>query len=288
MEWMNLITGPLAYPFMLRGFVAVVLVGIVCALVGTYVVLRGMAFFGDALAHAILPGIAAGYLISGPEGPLFWWGLGTAVITSLGIGAITKSTRVREDTAIGIIFAGMFALGIALISSIRSYAGDLAHFLFGDVLGVSTYDLALTGALGGLVILTIVFFYKEFLVLSFDPILATTLRLPARRLENLLLILIAVSIVVSLQTVGVALMVAMLVTPAATAYLLTRRMSRMMILAATIASISGVIGLYLSYYISIASGAAIVLVTTISFGLVWGIQSLRQWGLQRKTQEESV
>ena len=288
MEWLTLITDPLAYPFMLRGFVAVVLVGIVCALVGTYVVLRGMAFFGDALAHSILPGIAVGYLISGPDGPLFWWGLVTAVITSLGIGAITKSTRVREDTAIGIIFAGMFALGIALISSIRSYAGDLAHFLFGDVLGVSTYDLALTGALGGLVILIIILFYKEFLVLSFDPILATTLRLPARRLENLLLILIAVSIVVSLQTVGVALMVAMLVTPAATAYLLTRRMSRMMILAAIIASFSGVIGLYLSYYISIASGAAIVLVTTILFGLVWAVQSLRQWRLQSKPSVEAA
>jgi manganese/iron transport system permease protein len=229
-----------------------------------------MAFFGDALAHAILPGVAVGYLLSGGgQGPIFWWGLGTGVLTALGIGAVGKGAQVKEDTAIGIIFSGMFALGIALISTLRSYAVDLAHFLFGNVLGVSTGDLWLTAAFGALVLLTIGIFYKEFLVLSFDPILAATLRLPAGFLRYLLLVLIAVTIVVSLQTVGVALMVAMLVTPAATAYLLTRRMAPMMALAAGIGAVSGVVGLYLSYYVSVASGAAIVLVATAIFLLVF-------------------
>jgi len=274
---LDLILEPFSYAFMVRGLIAAVLVGVVCALVGSYVVLRGMAFFGDALAHAVLPGVAVGYLVGeGARGPLFWWALGTAVAASLGIGAIKRRTKFKEDTAIGIIFAGMFALGIALISSIRSYAVDLTHFLFGDVLGVSSADLWLTGISGGLVILTIIAFYKEFLVLSFDPILATTLRLPAQFFEYLLLVLIAVAIVVSLQTVGVALMVAMLVTPAATAYLLTRNLPRMMALAAAIAAASGVIGLYISFYVSVASGSAIVLTCTAIFLLVWGIQAFRQ------------
>ena len=277
----DVIVGPLSYPFMVRGLVASVMVGIVCATVGTYVVLRGMAFFGDALAHAILPGVAVGYLVSGgARGPVFWWALGTGVLTAIWIGAVGKGAQIKEDAAIGIIFAGMFALGIALISTMRSYAVDLAHFLFGDVLGVSNGDLWLTGVLGGLILLTILALYKEFLVLSFDPVLAVTLRLPSTLLRYLLLVLIALTIVVSLQTVGVALMVAMLVTPAATAYLLTRRLPAMMGLAALIGALSGVVGLYLSYYVRVASGAAIVLVCTAFFlialllsprgGLVWG------------------
>jgi manganese/iron transport system permease protein len=266
---------PLQYAFMVRGLVAAVMVGIVCAVVGTYVVLRGMAFFGDALAHAILPGIAIGYLVGGgAREPLFWWALVAAILSSLGIGAISRSTTIKEDTAIGIIFAGTFALGVALISTVRSYTVDLAHFLFGDVLGVRAADLWLILIFGGIVVLTIIAFYKEFMVISFDPILAATLRLPVRFLDFLLMILIAVTIVVSLQTVGVALMVAMLVTPAATAYLLTKRLPVMMALAALIASLSGVIGLYISYYWSIASGSAIVLTCTVIFGLVWGFQTV--------------
>ncbi len=266
----NLLLEPLPYAFMQRGMIAAVLVGIVCAVVGTYVVLRGMAFFGDALAHTILPGIALGYLISGgARDTLFWWALGTAVIAALGIGAISKNAEIKEDTAIGIIFAGMFALGIALISTVKSYAVDLTHFLFGDVLSVSTHSLWLIVIFGGLVLLAVFAFYKEFMTLSFDPVLAATLRLPVGMLNNLLLALIAVTVAVSLQTVGVALMVAMLVTPAATAYLLTHRLSTMMILAAMFASLSGVIGLYLSFYLSIASGAAIVLTATVFFMLTF-------------------
>ncbi len=262
----DLLLEPLQYPFMIRGLLAAIMVGIVCATVGTYVVLRGMAFFGDALAHAILPGVAVGYLVGGGErAPLFWGAMIAAVISALGIGTISKGTRVREDTAIGIVFAATFALGIALISTVRSYSLDLAHFLFGDVLGVRASDLVLTGIFGGAIVVTIIAFYKEFMVLSFDPVLAATLRLPARLLEYLLMVMIAVAIVVSLQTVGVALMVAMLVTPAATAYLLTRRLPTMMALAGFIGAASSVVGLYLSYYLSVASGAAIVLVCTAVF-----------------------
>ncbi len=266
----NWLLEPLQYSFMVRGVIAAVLVGIVCAVVGTYVVLRGMAFFGDALAHTILPGLALGYLISGgARDTLFWWALGTAIVAALGIGAISKQAEVKEDTAIGIIFAGMFALGIALISTVRSYAVDLSHFLFGDVLGVSPQSLWLILIFGSIVLLIIAAFYKEFLTLSFDPILATTLRLPVGVLKNLLLTLIAVTVAVSLQTVGVALMVAMLVTPAATASLLTNRLPTMMTLAAIFAAFSGVVGLYLSYYLSIASGAAIVLTATAIFMLAF-------------------
>jgi manganese/iron transport system permease protein len=276
---------PLAYAFMQRALVAAVLVGIVCAVVGTYIVLRGMAFFGDALAHTILPGVAIGYLVNGgAREPLFWWALATAIISALGIGAISKNSTIKEDTAIGIVFAGMFALGIALISTVRSYAVDLSHFLFGDILGVSAANLWTISIFGGLVILLIFAFYKEFLTLSFDPVLASTLRMPVSFFNNLLLILIAVTVAVSLQTVGVALMVAMLVTPAATAYLLTYRLPVMMTLAAIFASFSGIVGLYISYYASIASGAAIVLVATVLFGLTYLLAPRRGfvWGLLRR------
>jgi ABC-type Mn2+/Zn2+ transport system permease subunit len=238
--------------------------------------------FGDALAHAILPGVALGYLVSGgAREPLFWWALGASIVSALGIGAIARKAQIKEDTAIGIIFAGMFALGIALISSVRSYAVDLSHFLFGDVLAVSLRDLGIIVVFGGLVILVIFGLYKEFLTLSFDPVLATTLRMPVGLLNNLLLVLIAVTIAVSLQTVGVALMVAMLVTPAATAYLLTKRLPYMMALGAALASLAGVIGLYLSYYLSIASGAAIVLTSTAIFALAWTGRALVQNRQQR-------
>jgi len=269
---LNWLFVPLQYEFMLRGMIAAVIVGIVCAVVGTYVVLRGMAFFGDALAHTILPGIALGYLITGgARDVLFWWALGTAVLAALGIGVVSKQAQVKEDTAIGIIFAGMFALGIALISTVRSYAVDLSHFLFGDVLSVSTSNLWLILIFSTIVLLTIAAFYKEFTAISFDPILAMTLRLPVGLLNNLLLTLIAVTVAVSLQTVGVALMVAMLVTPAATASLLTHRLPKMMLLASVFAAFSGITGLYLSYYFSIASGAAIVLTATALFllGFLW-------------------
>lgn len=257
---------PLRYSFMVRGLLAAALVGVICSIVGAFIVLRGMAFFGDALSHTILPGVAAGYLVGGgSSGSIFWWALATAIISALTIGVISRLSKIKEDTAIGIIFAGMFALGIALISTVKNYSVDLVHFLFGNVLAVTTQDLVLIGVFGGVVLVILLAFYKEFLLISFDPVLAVTLRLPARLFEYLLLILIAVTIVVSLQTVGVALMVAMLVTPAASAFLLARRLPAMITLSALIGSLSGIVGLYISYYSNIASGSAIVLVATFVF-----------------------
>lgn len=277
MNIIDLLLPPLSYSFMVRGLTAAVLTGIVCAVIGVYVVVRGMAFFGDALAHSILPGVAVGYLLTdGAREPLFWWGTGTAVVVSLVIGAVSKGARIKQDTAIGIIFAGMFALGIAIISTVKSYTVDLTHFLFGDVLGVSGNQLVTIAVFSALILILVIAFYKEFLVLTFDPTLAATLRIPTRVFEYLLLVLIALTVAVSFQTVGVALMVAMLITPAAAAYLLTKRLPIMMILAAIIASASGVIGLYLSYYVNVASGPAIVLVATGFFVIAWGYSNLKK------------
>jgi manganese/iron transport system permease protein len=282
-DMVNWLLDPLAFEFMQRGLLIAVIVGVICALVGCYIVLRGMAFLGDALAHAILPGLAVGYLASaGDRGALFWWALGTAVVTSVGIGALSRGVRIKQDTAIGIVFAGMFALSIALISTVRNYAVDLTHFLFGNVLGVTQSDVLLTAVVGIAVLLTIFVFYKEFLVLSFDPILVTTLRLPARALEVLLSILMAVAIVVSLQTVGVALVVALLVTPAAAAFLVTKNLRSMMLLSSFIAAASSVVGLYVSFYLNIASGAAIVLTCTLFFVLIW------VWKLFAKRKEQKL
>jgi len=276
MNIIDLILTPLNYSFMVRGLTAAVLTGIVCAVIGVYVVVRGLAFFGDALAHSILPGVAVGYLLTdGAREPLFWWGTGTAVVVSLVIGAVSKGARIKQDTAIGIIFAGMFALGIAIISTVKSYTVDLTHFLFGDVLGVSGNQLITIAIFSAVILILVIAFYKEFLVLTFDPTLAATLRIPTQIFEYLQLVLIALTVAVSFQAVGVGLMVAMLITPAAAAYLLTKRLPIMMILAATIASASGIVGLYFSYYVNVASGPAIVLVATGFFVIAWGYSKLR-------------
>lgn len=257
---------PLTYEFMQRGLLASVMVGVLCAVVGSYVVLRGMAFLGDALAHAILPGVAVAYLINGN---LLIGALIAAVVVALLIGFFSRQGTIREDTAIGIWFAAALSLGVLLISTIRTYAVDLTHILFGNVLGVSPADLLITAALGAFVLGTIAVLYREFLVISFDPVLAATLRLPAERLRVFMLILIALTIVVSLQTVGVGLVAAMLVTPGAAAYLLTRRLPSMMVVAAIIGAASSLIGLYLSFYLSVASGAAVVLTATFIFLLAF-------------------
>ncbi|HNR46988.1 MAG TPA: metal ABC transporter permease [Anaerolineaceae bacterium] len=272
---------PLTYAFMQRGLLAAILVGIICAVIGCYVVLRSMAFLGDALAHAILPGVAVAYLIGGN---LLIGALAAAVLVALSIGFLSRRGDLKEDTAIGILFSAALALGVALISSIRTYAVDLSHILFGDVLGVTPADLWLTAGLGVVVIGLVAFFYRPFLVMAFDPVLATTLRWRTGLLRNLLLVLLALTIVISMQTVGIGLVAAMLVTPAATAYLLTRRLRVMMLLSAGIGAFSGIVGLYVSYYLNIASGAAIVLSATLFFllafflapqrGLLW--QALRR------------
>jgi manganese/iron transport system permease protein len=259
---------PLTYGFMQRGMLVAVLVGVACAVVGCYVVLRSMAFIGDAMAHSILPGVAVAYLL---KGNLLVGSLAAAVAVALGIGFFSRQGRLKEDSAIGILFAAAFSLGVILISSIRTYALDLSHILFGNVLGVSVLDLGLTAGLVVIVLLVVFLLYKELLVVTFDPVLAATLRLPAERLRMVLLVLLALTVVVSLQSVGIGLVTSMLVTPAATASLLTRRLPRMIALSALFGALSGVIGLYASYYLDVVSGAAIVLTATafFLFAFVW-------------------
>lgn len=263
---MNWLFEPLQYAFMVRGLLASIMVGILCAVMGTYVVLRGMAFLGDAMAHAILPGVAIAFLL---HGNLLVGAIIAAMIIALSIGFFSKGGAVKEDTAIGILFAAALSLGVALISSIQTYAVDLSHILFGNVLGVGVSDLWLTAGLGIIILISVILLYKQFLVISFDPILAATLRLPTELLRNLMLVLLALTVVVSLQTVGVGLAAAMLVTPAATAYLLTRRLLPMMLVSAAIGGISSLIGLYISYYLNIVSGSAIVLAATVIFILIF-------------------
>lgn len=266
------LVAPFEFGFMQRAFVGGVLVGAICALVGTYVVLRGLAFVGDALAHAAFPGVVIAYLL---KGNIYLGATIFALATALAIGLVSRRGRVSYDTAIGILFAGAFALGVLLMSTIHGYTVDLFSFLFGNVLGISQRDLLLVGLLGAIVVLTIILFYKELLLLSFDPITAEAMGYPVQALNYLLLGLIALTIVISIQAVGIILVVALLVTPSATAYLLTERFFRMMILGVLLAAVAAVIGLYLSYYLNLASGAAIVLVSTCLFFLVLASRRLR-------------
>jgi manganese/iron transport system permease protein len=266
-DWLNLLAEPLQYGFMLRGMAAAVLVGVVCAVIGSFVILRGMAFLGDALSHAILPGVAVGILLGSGRTGLFLWALGTALAASFGIGFVQRRARIKEDAAIGIVFSGLFALGVAILSAMRNTSSDITHILFGNVLAVGPDDLALILACASAVLLVVLFFYKELVLVTFDETFAVTLRLPAAFLTYLLLGLVAVTTVVSLQTVGVTLVLALLVAPAATGFLLARRLPSVMAAAAVCGAISGVTGLYLSYYLGIASGAAIVLVSIALFVL---------------------
>ena len=259
------LTAPFEFAFMQRAFLGGVLVWTICALVGTYVVLRGLAFVGDALAHAAFPGVVIAYLL---KGNIY---LGAAVFTlatALGIGLISRRARMSYDTAIGILFAGAFALGVLLMSTIRGYTVDLFSFLFGNILGISERDLLFVGLLGAVVVLTIALFYKELLLLSFDPTVAEAMGYPVQALNYLLLALIALTIVISIQAVGIILVVALLVTPSATAHLLTERLFRMMLFGIVLAALAAVVGLYLSFYLNVASGAAIVLVSTCLFFMV--------------------
>ncbi len=250
---------PLGYDFFLRALLASAMVGLVCAVVGTYMVLRGYAFMGDALSHAAFPGVVAAYLLKGP----FYIGAAIAsVATALAIGWVTRHGRLRGDTVIGVLFAGMFALGIFLFSLIPNYVGDLFGFLFGEVLGIGIGDLVALVVLAAAVLAVIAILWKELLYSTFDPLGAAASGLPVARLDYLFLALIAVTIVVSLQAVGIILVVAMLVTPAATAQLLTRSFGRLLLIAALIGVLAPIAGLYLSFWANAASGATIVLVET--------------------------
>jgi manganese/iron transport system permease protein len=262
---MQFINEPLTYQFMQRALLSALLVGILSGVIGTYVVVRGMSFFADALAHSVLPGVAVAYVLTaGASIGVFFGGLVFAVITALIIGWLTRDNRMKEDTAIGIVFAALFALGIAIISS-SSYGRDLTHILFGNILGVRPEDLLVTALSAAAVLVVVVLFFKELAVISFDQNLARTLRLPAEGLRLLLLVLIAVTIIASLQIVGVALMLAMLIIPPATAQMFSTRLHHIMLRAALLGMVSSVVGVYVSYYLDIATGPSIVLTMTAVF-----------------------
>ncbi len=267
---MDLLLDPLQVPFMLRALAAIILIGMVGGVMGAYVVTRGMAFLGDALAHSVLPGVALGYLASnGASSGILLGGMVAAVVAALGIGWLARGQRLAEDTAIGVIFVGAFALGIGIISSADNYVADLTHILIGNILAVGPDDLLLVALIGLLVLAITVALYKEFLLIAFDPELAQTLHLPGESLHLLLLILLALTIVIGVQAVGIVLVAAVLVTPAATARLFTRRLHRMMLLSAALAVFSGVTGLYIAWYGRIAPSAAIVLTMTVLFLLAY-------------------
>ncbi len=271
MDWL---VAPLRYSFMQTGLLAAALVGLTCATLGVYVVLRRMAFIGDALSHTVLPGLVVAYLRGWN---LLVGAVIAGVITALGIGWLSRRNELREDTAIGVVFTGMFALGILLISTVRSFR-DLSHMLFGNILGVTRGDLIFIAVVAAAVLLVLVLLHKELELTSFDPTHAEVIGLRADTLRYVLLLLLALTVVAGIQAVGVVLTSALLVTPAAAASLLTNRLPRMMLIATLIAVGSGVLGLYVSYYFEVSSGAAIVLSCTGCFALAWAFRSLRDRG----------
>ncbi len=274
----SLLIDPLAEPELARGLLVALLIGGVVPLLGSYVVLRGMAFLGDALAHIILPGIVVASLLGWP---LIVGALVVGVLAALAIGSLGRTSVLREDTAIGVVFAAAFALGIALFSIQPDYSEELEHVLFGDLLELAAGEVGLIAAMAAVVVLVVILFFKEFMVLSFDRLLATTMRLPVRLLNNLMLVLLALVIVISFSAVGVVLVLAMLVTPTSAAYLLKRRLTSMMITGSLFGVGSGIAGFYLAYYLGIPSGAAIVLVATALFALTYLLTPRRGQILQR-------
>jgi manganese/iron transport system permease protein len=263
---------PFRYGFMQTALAAAIFVGLTCAVLGAYVVQRRMAFVGDAMSHTTLPGLVIAYL--------FGWNLSlgalaAAVLAAVGIGWISRRQAVKEDTAIGVVFTGMFALGIFLMSRARSFR-DLSHMLFGNILGVGWDDLQLMAGVTGVVLLSLFLFHKELELTCFDATHAEVIGIRSDWLKYLLLVLLALAVVSGIQAAGVILTSALLVTPAATASLLTDRFPRTMLVAAGISVASSVIGLYASYYLQASSGAAIVLTCTAVFVLVWLARSIKE------------
>lgn len=263
-EWL---LEPLSFAFVVRGLIAGLLAALACATLSAFVVWRGMAFVGDALAHAILPGIVVAYALGIS---LFVGALGAAILAVAGIGLISRRGQLREDTAIGVIFAGFFALGIFLLSRMVSYQ-DLSHILFGNILGVARGDLTAMVIVVAIVLLGVAAGFKELLVTSFDPAHAVAIGLSPEFLRYALLMLLALTTVVAIQTVGVILVLALLVTPGAAASLLSRHMGRIMGISVLFSVVSTVVGFYASYYWNVASGSAIVLTLTVFFLIAWTV-----------------
>lgn len=256
------LTEPWLHQFMQHAFLAVMLVGIIAGAIGVYVTLRGLAFLGDALAHAIFPGVVVAFVMGGNY---LIGALVAGVVVSLLIGAVSQNGRIKNDSAIGIFFVGAFALGIALMSQQSGYVRDLNAFLFGSILGVTSRDLLLTAIAGAVVLGLLAIFRREMTMIAFDRTFARSQGLRLWRYDQLFLALLAASIVISLQTVGNILVLSMLVTPAATARMLTNDLKRMILISSSLGAINGLAGLYISYYWSVPSGAAIVLTSMLVF-----------------------
>jgi len=255
---------PLQFAFMQRAFLAAGLAAIVCAVVGTFVVLKGMAFMGDAVAHSSLAGMSVAYFFGGS---IFWGALAWAIPASVVMTGISRATNLRLDTSIGIIFASSFAIGIILMSRVSNYTADLFGFLFGNVLAVSWNEVALIGGIAGGVVVIVFAFYKELLYTSYDATMSAASGIPVRFIQYLLPVLIGVTTVVSLKAVGIILVLALLVTPPATGTLLARRLPGIVAYSIFSAVLATVLGLYLSFHADLPSGPSIVVVASGLFVL---------------------
>ncbi|MDR6865898.1 manganese transport system permease protein [Microbacterium resistens] len=256
---------PLGYDFMVRALVTTVLAAIVCAVLSCWLVLVGWSLMGDAVSHAVLPGVVIAYIVGAP------FALGALVFGFLAvvlIGAIRGTSRVKEDAAIGIVFTTLFALGLVLISITPSQT-DLNHIVFGNILGVSTGDLIQIAVLGAVAFVVLVVKRRDLTLYAFDPVHAHAIGVSPRMLGALLLGVLALTAVVALQVVGVILVVAMLIIPGATAYLLTDRFGRMLVIAPAISALCSIVGIYLSYWLDTASGGMVVLAQGAFFALVY-------------------
>ena len=262
LDW---ITVPLAYPFMQRALAVSLLVAAVCAVLSCYLVLKGWSLMGDAISHAVLPGIVLAYVLGLPlAAGAFTAGLFCAVAT----GWLKENSRVKEDTVMGIVFSGMFGFGLVLFTKIESDQ-HLNHILFGNVLGVSLRDLAETALIAGGTLLIVLLKRRDLLLYCFDPNQARAIGLPVRVLHYGLLIVLSLTIVSALKAVGIILVIAMLIAPGATAYLLTDRFDRMLWIAVTVAMASSALGTIISFHIDAATGACIVLVQAAAFVLAF-------------------
>ncbi len=265
-EFIDFLGDPWTLEFMRRGLIAAMAVSAVAAIIGSFVILKGMAFIGDALPHVSFGGIAVAFVLGSN---LYLGGAIAAVLTAILIGFISRRALIKYDTAIGILFVGAFAAGILIISRQTNYTPDLFSFVFGNVLGVSWSDVWITTITAAVILLLVLLFYKEILFVAYDPSMAAASGLPVAAAQYGLLAAIAVTTVIGLQTVGIVLVVALLITPAATAQLLTRRLPPMMAVGAVVGALSSFIGLYIAYYADVSPSAAIVLTATGFFFLAF-------------------
>ena len=257
----NWLLDPLTHEFMRRALMVSALVGGVCGLLSCYMTLKGWALMGDAVSHAVMPGVVVAYALGLPFSlGAFVFGVGSVAL----IGFIKQKSRIKEDTVIGLVFTGFFALGIVLVSKIKSNI-DLMQILFGSPLGISQSDVNQTLIISFIVIFILLIFRNDLMLYCFDAKHARSIGINTGILHYLLLTLLSLSAVVGLQTVGIILVVAMLITPGATAYLLTDRFDRMTILAVISSSFSSILGVYISYWSDIETGGSIVLVQTLIF-----------------------